>query len=54
MKATELLKILRDQFEVPLVLEQADIERTDLYALNNRGKKQSLLAKKSFFSEKER
>lgn len=43
MKATELLKILRDQFSVPLVLEQADIQRTDLYAINDKGRKKMLI-----------
>ena len=43
MKATELLKILRDQFFVPLVLEQADIQRTDLYAVNDKGRKKMLI-----------
>jgi radical SAM-linked protein len=45
MKATELLKILKDQFAVPLVLEQADIERRDLYALNDKGRKKVLIGK---------
>jgi len=43
MKATELLKILRDQFDVPIVVEQADIERTDLYAVNAKGAKKALI-----------
>ena len=43
MKATELLKILRDQFSVPLILEQADIQRTDLYAVNDKGRKKMLI-----------
>ncbi len=43
MKATELLKILRDQFSVPLVVEQADIQRVDLYAVNDKGRKRMLI-----------
>ena len=48
MKATELLKILRDQFAVPIVVEQADIERTDLYAVNAKGAKKALIGKSNF------
>ena len=43
MKATELLLVLRDSFEMPLVVEKADILRTDLYAVDKEGKKQPLL-----------
>jgi hypothetical protein len=43
MKATELLKILRDQFAVPIVLERADIQRTDLYAVDDKGRKRLLI-----------
>ena len=48
MKATELLKILRDQFALPILLEQADIERTDLYGLNTKGEKKALIGDNNF------
>lgn len=43
MKAAELLVVLRDSFEMPLLVEKADILRTDLYAVDEEGKKKSLL-----------
>lgn len=43
MKAAELLLVLRDSFELPLVVEKADILRTDLYAVDQDGKKKPLL-----------
>ncbi len=43
MKAAELLLVLRDQFQVPLVYEAADIRRTALYGLNEKGHKSPLL-----------
>ena len=43
MKAAEILLVLRDSFELPLLVEKADILRTDLYAVDQDGKKKSLL-----------
>lgn len=43
MKAAELLLVLRDSFELPLVVEKADILRTDLYAVEKDNKKKPLL-----------
>lgn len=43
MKAAELLLVLQDSFNLPLVVEKADILRTDLYAVDNEGKKKALL-----------
>lgn len=43
MKASELLQILRDQFGVPLALEQADIRRKDLYGRDENGQKTALI-----------
>lgn len=43
MKAAELLLVLRDSFEMPLVVEKADILRTDLYAVEKDNKKKPLL-----------
>lgn len=48
MKATELLKILRDQFALPILLEQADIERTDLYGVDAQGQKKALIDGSNF------
>ncbi|MGL5206797.1 MAG: TIGR03936 family radical SAM-associated protein [Acidaminococcaceae bacterium] len=43
MKATELLLVLQDSFNLPLVAAKADILRTDLYAVDTEGKKKALL-----------
>jgi radical SAM-linked protein len=43
MKASELLLVLRDQFQVHLVYEAADIRRIALYGLNDLGHKRPLL-----------
>lgn len=43
MKATELLKILKTQFAIPLEEEKADILRTELFAVDKKGRKQPLL-----------
>lgn len=43
MKAAELIGILKDQFQLPLMVEKADILRTDLYATTENGDKKSLL-----------
>ena len=43
MKAAELLLVLQDSFNLPLVVEKADILRTDLYAVDTEGKKKALL-----------
>ena len=43
MKAAELLKVLKDQFQVKITYEAADIRRTALYGLNEQGHKRPLL-----------
>ncbi|HIU64799.1 MAG TPA: DUF2344 domain-containing protein [Candidatus Avacidaminococcus intestinavium] len=43
MKAIEVLQVLQKQLGLPLVLEKADILRTDLYTTDEQGKKQPLL-----------
>ncbi len=43
MKALELLQVLRDQFGVPLVIEQADIRQKELYGKDAKGQKTDLI-----------
>lgn len=43
MKASQLLEILHDSFGLPLVLDRADILRTDLYAVDADGSKRRFL-----------
>lgn len=43
MKASEFLQVLRDQFQVPLAVEQADIRRVDLYTRDEAGNKEPLI-----------
>ena len=43
MKASEFLQVLRDQFQVPLSFEQADIRRVDLYTRDEAGHKKPLI-----------
>lgn len=43
MKASEIVKVLKENFAAPLVLEKADIKRTDLFGKNPKGKKCKLL-----------
>lgn len=43
MKAAELLQVLQSSFGIPLLAEKADILRTDLYAVDEQGKKKPLL-----------
>ncbi len=43
MKAMELLQVLRDQFAVPLVVEQADIRQKELYGRDAQGQKTDLI-----------
>ncbi len=42
-KATQVLEILKEQFHMPLVLEQADIHRVNIYGRNKKGKRVALL-----------
>lgn len=43
MKASEFLQVLRDQFQVPLSFEKADIRRVDLYTRDEAGHKKPLI-----------
>lgn len=43
LKASELLSVLQDQFQVPLAFAQSDIRRVDLYGRNARGEKCPLI-----------
>ena len=43
MKAAEIVKVLQEQFTVPLVSEKADIKRVALYGKNSKDKKCALL-----------
>lgn len=43
MKASELLKVLHDDFGLSLALDKADIARLDLYAAGPHGEKRPLL-----------
>lgn len=43
MKAAEMLQVLQQSFNMPLLVEKADILRTDLYAVDAQGKKKPLL-----------
>lgn len=44
MKATELLQLLQQEFHLPIKVEQADIRRINLFALNKEGHKRALLS----------
>jgi len=44
IKAIELLKLLQTDFHIPLILEQADIQRINLFALNKEGHKKALIS----------
>jgi len=45
LKASELLSVLQDQFQVPLSFALADIRRVDLYGRDSRGEKCPLIGK---------
>ena len=47
MKAMELLQVLKQEYQVELVEEAADIKRVALYGLNDLGHKRPLLSGKS-------
>jgi radical SAM-linked protein len=45
MKASELLDVFVNEYQLPLELTKADIARTDLYALDENGRKRALIGK---------
>ena len=46
LKASELLTVLQDQFQVPLAFPLADIRRVDLYGRDDKGAKCPLIGQK--------
>ena len=43
MKAVDLLNTLNEQYDLQLPVEQADIERMDLYRVDEKGNKWPML-----------